>query len=179
MTYYKKISLNIENQGNYDFHCTYNRKTKFYDLLENIASNYPDLNVCPCFKFQCMMYSRQNDIDMNSGVYEYLNTYGYKQFQIINNNSDKKCNCNKYILNFFKKTKSEIIEYIIKINESIEKILSKDSSFTYNSNPLIGKIQSIISDLKCKNEQANKKLKIIEEENNKLEKEKKNIRNCC
>ena len=173
MTYYKKISLNIENQGNYDFHCTYNRKTKFYDLLENIASNYPDLNVCPCFKFQCMMYSRQNDIDMNSGVYEYLNTYGYKQFQIINNNSDKKCNCNKYILNFFKKTKLEIIEYITKINESIEKILSDDSSFINNSNPLIGKIQSLISDLKCKNEDTNERLKIIEEENNKLQKEKK------
>jgi len=34
MTYYKKISLNIENQGYYDFHCTYNENITQYECLE-------------------------------------------------------------------------------------------------------------------------------------------------
>jgi len=121
MTYYKQININIESQGSFNIYFAYNENTTFGDLLEFIAYNYPEKNICPCFKFKYYntSNSRYYDLSINEKVYNYINNNGYTQYQIIL----KKCKNNQKYINLFKISKIQIInnlsKYLNKIGQKI------------------------------------------------------------
>ena len=70
MTSWKQISINIENYGNVNIYYAYTQYTTFENFLEFIIDNYPNYNICHCYKFQ--------------GIYNQVSIYS-----IINNKDQK------------------------------------------------------------------------------------------
>jgi len=124
MTYYRQININTQKDS-FNVYFSYNENTTFGDLLEFIAYNYPERNICQCFKFKYYNTSNSNyyDLSINEKVYNYINNNGYTQYQIL---LSKRCKCDKKYIDLFKKSKIQIINklriYIKKIEQKINSL---------------------------------------------------------
>ncbi len=107
----------------YKYRYSYNENTTFSDILESFSFNYPNLNICPCYKIQ--HFDRINsykDVDMNSKVKEYLSRIFYDQFQIVLKSDNKYCNCNSLLKEYYKKPKIEIINKLYEYKDKIQRL---------------------------------------------------------
>ena len=121
MSFTKQIKINIENAENISFNYTFNQNSTFEDLLECTASNFPESNICPCFKFQFPNKNqKQTDINKDLKISDIISKCN--QFNLVNNFSDKKCHCSSLFKNNFKSSKIEILKRFDNyINEVLEK----------------------------------------------------------
>jgi len=168
MSYTKQIKINIENAENIGFNYTFNQNSTFEDLLEFTANNYPESNICPCFKFQFPTKNqKQSDINKDLKINEIISKC--TQFNLVNNYSDKKCHCSSLFRDNFKRSKIEILrrfdEYINDVLEKEKSNLKKNIDSFENEK---AQLKQEISTLKEKNE-------ILEENKKKLELELQNL----
>ena len=115
-----QINININNQNSISPYINFNNETTFNDLLESIAYNFPQYDICPCFEFQ--YYNSCNygwiNIDKNSKVNQII--YNGYRYNITLNNIN--CKCSGILKNYFKKPKIDIINFLEeKINNLEEK----------------------------------------------------------
>ena len=110
MTKNISIPLNINDKGNILIDIPYNNKVTFNYILEIISYNFPDYDICPCFKFQYKekysYYGDWKNIDTNQKVSDF--SYGDYKFKITN----KKCTCCEVTKDNYKNSKIEIINTI-------------------------------------------------------------------
>ena len=52
MSSYCQLKVKIQNSDTIDFYYAYNQRSTLDDLLEFVAYNFPEKNICPCFKFK-------------------------------------------------------------------------------------------------------------------------------
>ena len=185
MTYYRQITLNIGNEGSYTFHCAYNERTNFNDLLDFIEYNYPDKNICSCFKFQYLNNGSYYDLNMNNRVYDYLYNGSYNEFKIVRNSINIRHNHRNNRNTIKSPQLINIIKRLVETISMIDPIFSKYNICETNNireigdliidsqNSIINKIKNIITNykneiniLKKKNEEEINKLRNKEEEIN-------------
>ena len=185
MSYSNSFTIVIENQSNYTFQFSYNSDTTtFQDLLEYVSLNYPQYNICPCFKVQYYdNSSNYYDLNMNEKLYQWRNNNSYSQYKLINKNSDKKCVCSETKKKDFIKTKLDLINSIEKINHEtyllqdqksfmeleVESLKNEKEKLIKENQTLNSKIRELENDL-SKNQKETEKLKSEKEKFN-LEKD--------
>ena len=122
MTYYQQITIYIENNNSYSMYFAYNQNTTFKDLFEFIIYNYPEKNICPCYKMQ--YYHNSNgtyyDLTLNENVYNYINNNSYNRynFEKIKNYSQAQHESHK---GFFKMPKFHINNILNKYMKNLER----------------------------------------------------------
>ena len=174
MSFTKQIKINIENAENISFNYTFNQNSTFEDLLECTASNFPESNICPCFKFQFPNKNqKQTDINKDLKISDIISKCN--QFNLVNNFSDKKCHCSSLFKNNFKSSKIEILKRFDNyINEVLEKeknnVKKNIDSFEIEKS----KLKQEITDLKEKNASLEENLKKSQLELQNMEKYKRN-----
>ena len=174
MSFTKQIKINIENAENISFNYTFNQNSTFEDLLECTASNFPESNICPCFKFQFPNKNqKQTDINKDLKISDIISKCN--QFNLVNNFSDKKCHCSSLFKNNFKSSKIEILKRFDNyINEVLEKeknnVKKNIDSFEIEKS----KLKQEITDLKEKNASLEENLKKSQLELQNMEKYKEN-----
>ena len=159
MSFTKQIKINIENTENISFNYTFNQNSTFEDLLECTASNFPESNICPCFKFQFPNKNqKQTDINKDLKISDIISKCN--QFNLVNNFSDKKCHCSSLFKNNFKSSKIEILKrfdnYINDVLEKEKNNVKKNIDFSENEK---NKLKQEIMDLKEKNASLEENLK--------------------
>ena len=159
MSFTKQIKINIENAENISFNYTFNQNSTFEDLLECTASNFPESNICPCFKFQFPNKNqKQTDINKDLKISDIISKCN--QFNLVNNFSDKKCHCSSLFKNNFKSSKIEILKrfdnYINDVLEKEKNNVKKNIDFSENEK---NKLKQEIMDLKEKNASLEENLK--------------------
>ena len=87
----------------------YNENTTFDDLLEFIAYNYPQLNICPCFKFKGQYVNNNEfiDIDNNWKFASCINKFYIYKIEI-----NKECRCSQEFKEYYRQSKKYIINDI-------------------------------------------------------------------
>ena len=159
MSYTKQLKINIENDKDISFNYTFNQNSTFEDLLECTASNFPESNICPCFKFQFPNKNqKQTDINKDLKISDIISKCN--QFNLVNNFSDKKCHCSSLFKNNFKSSKIEILKrfdnYINDVLEKEKNNVKKNIDFSENEK---NKLKQEIMDLKEKNASLEENLK--------------------
>ena len=167
MSDYVEFKLNIESNESISFYFTFNEKTNFKELLEYILYNFPEKDLCPCFKFQfkndkCnQANSKYIDIDINSKIKEFIRDKNYK-FKPVNLylNKNKNSMCSSSVKNYYKKLKTEIIEE-----------LNNNNSFESD------KFKNILTNLEKENNELKQKTMNSEKGKNTSELENENLKN--
>ena len=156
MTNSKQIKVNIENKEPISFYYYYNQNTTFNDLLEFIGYYYPDLNVCPCYKFQI---NDVNEIKNDTKIIDYI--IKDDQFHLINNYQDKVCKCNSSFKGIFKLSKMEILQYFDQLSERKDSldIFKKRTITIENEKSMLKKNVILLSDKISNYEKENSNLK--------------------
>ena len=189
--YYKQIYINSNNYGNVNFQYSYNDNSTFFDLLEFLAYNSPNLNICPCYKIQYYnnynnynndnyiyltfvennnLYNYQNsytDVDMSKNVQSFFNSY---QNYIIFYKKGK-CICNEIFKNNFKKSKIQILNILSEYHEKINKLENEKmqlNNYLYNFEKENKNLNNNLNTLKKEKENLNNNVKVLEYENQKL-----------
>ena len=115
MNYYGKLELHTEKGEYLSFYFAFSEKTTFDDLLEFILYNFPDKNICPCYKFQYRDSENKdkdkeqyNIIDNNLKIYDLISKRNYS-FRISNIHPDKKCHCDSSFKNYYQQPKINLI----------------------------------------------------------------------
>ena len=113
MSYSYKLKIKIENPVKkedseiLEFFYAFNKTAKLSDLLEFIAYNFKEKNICPCFEFRASFENKETmKLDKNWEFYPYVNRYS--NFEIFNPNNE--CKCDEAMKDNYKKSKIEIIE---------------------------------------------------------------------
>ena len=154
----KPIKISINNKENFSFHYAFNQFTTFNDLLEFIAYNYPEVDLCPCFRFKI---NNENEISNDTKVIDYI--VKYSAFQLIDNDPERKCVYNTLYKDYLKKSKLEIFQkYIQKEKTEIEKEIEK-------LNEKIKSLENEIESYKNKNKALQEEMEKIEQKNKLLE----------
>ena len=160
-TFSKQIKVYVENESKV-FNYIFTPSSIFEDLLEFTAYYFPELNLCPCFKF--ISPNKKNDLSKDTKIAEYISKNSL--FQLVNSFQDKQCHCSSlYKLNY-KRPKIELLKLLEqKISEGLDKE-KKDlvsQQFEKEKNELKQKISS----LEAENADLKKQLNILEAEGNK------------
>ena len=177
MTNFYSFDFLLEDNTNINFIYSYDSQSTFNDLLEYIAYLKPNLNICPCYKFQykenyySYFSNKFSDINMKDKIANYANkNTSYKILKKY-----RKCNC--IYKNYLNKTKIEIIDYYEnKLNTKKQIITDKDNNInslgTQITN-LNNRINELIRDkrtLESKNSELIKEKKSLELKNSELNK---------
>ena len=103
----KEIKLSF---GKYllSFNYSFNKNTKFSNLLEYVSFLYPNLNLCQCFCFA----NDFNYINNDMKLVESNDINGPLHFENIN--YDSKCHCSPRIKELLKMSKMQIINIMLK-----------------------------------------------------------------
>jgi len=134
MSSYCQLKVKIQNSDTIDFYYAYNQRSTLDDLLEFIAYNFPEKNICPCFKFKGN-YECQEIMDMDGDWFFFNCLNKYTNIELYNPNGE--CKCNKIIRDNFRKSKIQIIKNITKTfeinnNKNNLKINEKDGRIIGN-----------------------------------------------
>ena len=160
-TFSKQIKVYVENESKV-FNYIFTPSSIFEDLLEFTAYYFPELNLCPCFKF--INPNKKNDLNKDTKIAEYISKNSV--FQLVNSFQDKQCHCNSlYKLNY-KRPKIELLKLLEqKISDGLDKEKKDLASqeFEKEKNELKQKINS----LELQNADLKKKLNYLEAEGNK------------
>ena len=160
-TFSKQIKVYVENESKV-FNYIFTPSSIFEDLLEFTAYYFPELNLCPCFKF--INPNKKNDLNKDTKIAEYISKNSV--FQLVNSFQDKQCHCNSlYKLNY-KRPKIELLKLLEqKISDGLDKEKKDLASqeFEKEKNELKQKINS----LELQNADLKKKLNLLEAEGNK------------
>ena len=118
MVKFCQLKIKLETEEEISPYFAYNENTTFDDLLEFIAYYYPELNICPCYKFK----GQYEDIDLvnienNWPVLTCINKFCY--FKIENK---KPCYCSQEFKEYYKKSKRYIINDIMQKNHNLNNI---------------------------------------------------------
>ena len=114
MSSYYQLKVKIQNSDTIDFYYAYNQRSTLDDLLEFVAYNFPEKNICPCFKFKGN-YECQKIMDMDGDWFFFKCLNKYTNIELYNPNGE--CKCNKIIKDNFRKSKIQIIKNITKTFE--------------------------------------------------------------
>ena len=94
------LKINLNNNEQLKFVYSYNKFTKYQDLLEYISFLYPEYNICPCFCFSNNSYYLNNDalIISNNDINGFLKL-----------SNDFGCKCSNNLKKFYRQRKVDII----------------------------------------------------------------------
>ena len=156
MTNSKNIKINIENKESIIFFYYYNQNTTFNDLLEFVSYYFPDLNICPCYKFQI---NDVKEIKNDEKIIDYI--IKNDQFHLINSNQDKVCKCNSSIKGVFKLSKMEILKYFDQLSERKDSldVFKKRTITIENEKSKVKKSVTLLNDKIINYEKENSNLK--------------------
>ena len=138
-------------QKTLEFNYSYNDYTKYQDLLEHVYSLYPNMNLCSCYIFA----NKNNYINSDTLLKESGAINEILYIKKMNNI----CQCDKNITNLYTKTKREIIELLynnVNVNNKIE-VNNQNQTIEY---------------LKKKNDSLKEQLNNLQNNNDKITKEK-------
>ena len=170
------LKINLNNNEQLKFVYSYNKFTKYQDLLEYISFLYPEYNICPCFCFSNNSYYLNNDtlIISNNDINGFLKL-----------SNDFGCKCSEIKKKFYRKRKVYIIDNFeeefkkLKNNENIinpdnkkDKKIKKDKKDNYDIEMKLknekNKLQSQINELE-------NQITLLREENQKLKNKNKEL----
>ena len=83
-TFSKQIKVYVENESKV-FNYIFTPSSIFEDLLEFTAYYFPELNLCPCYKF--ISPNKKNDLSKDTKIAEYISKNSL--FQLVNSFQDK------------------------------------------------------------------------------------------
>ena len=142
-----KVKVKLEDSKLLEFFYAYDKNVATLDdLLEFIAFNFPNENICPCCEFKAKYENKDIlKLEKHWNFYDCFNKYSNFVLFI----PDKQCKCDNNIKDNFKKSKLQIIQNLtrrleinnkksnIKINDTNGQIednnfflLNKDARFT-------------------------------------------------
>ena len=128
----KEIKLSF---GKYllSFNYSFNKNTKFSNLLEYVSFLYPNLNLCQCFCFT----NNNNYINNDMKIIE--SNEINMPLSLKNINYDSKCHCSPKFKEYFKMSKIDIINKILNgdikgNNNSFREPLDEGNIIKYNEN---------------------------------------------
>ena len=116
------LTINLNNNEQLKFAYSYNKHTKYKDLLEYISFLFPEYNICPCFCFSNYSYYLNNDSliisnnDIN-GVLKLSNDFG--------------CRCSNNIKKFYRERKVDIINAL---EEDFKKLNNMNNNINFSNN---------------------------------------------
>ena len=136
-TFSYQINVFMEDYGNCSFNFNYNKISNFNDLICSFSTIYPERDICPCSK----LYYKSDD-----NTYKEIFNKEQKFYSLIIRGNqykiaiNKECKCPQIIKDNFKKTKYELLLYLlekyknkleseIKIEKSHNVIEERDSIF--------------------------------------------------
>ena len=160
-TFSKQIKVYVENESKV-FNYIFTPSSIFEDLLEFTAYYFPELNLCPCFKF--INPNKKNDLNKDTKIAEYISKNSV--FQLVNSFQDKQCHCNSlYKLNY-KRPKIELLKLLEqKISDGLDKEKKDLASQEFEKEK--NELKQKISSLELQNADLKKKLNYLEAEGNK------------
>ena len=123
----RKIFVNINDSK--ELEANFNLNRTFGYLLEYLAYNFPEENICPCFQF-IDKFSNEK-IEKSKKIIDSMTNLNQKIY-LKNTQKDKNCHCNELIKKYFKKTKIEILEPFIKEFYRLNEYVSEFKKITEN-----------------------------------------------
>ena len=164
----KPIKISIDNKENFSFHYSFNQYTTFNDLLEFTAYNYPEVDICPCFRFKIR---NEDEISNDSKVIEYI--VKYSAFQLVDKDPERKCIHNTVYKDYLKKSKLEIFQkYIKKKENDISDYQNEKTKIEKENEKLKEEKKSLeneIESYKSKNKTLQEEMEKIQQKNKLLE----------
>ena len=142
-----KIKVKLEDSKLLEFFYAYDKNVATLDdLLEFMAFNFPNENICPCYEFNAKYENKETiKLEKHWNFYDCFNKYSNFILFI----PDKQCKCDNNIKDNFRKSKLQIIQNLTRsleinnkksnlkindINGQIEDndfcLLNKDAKFT-------------------------------------------------
>ena len=176
MSFYSQIKIVLENSESFSFFYCYSQNTTFEDLLEFILYNFPNKNLCPCYTF-INPYNKDRSsisyIKNNSKVIDFIkNNNSCTSYHIIKKSKDKQC-CDSLIQNHYKKSKTQMIQYISDVVKEFQSKLDGSANLISGYEKQIKDLKSDFENKKnlvkeeIKKEYENK-IKKLEQDNNLL-----------
>ena len=109
-TFSYQINVFMEDYGNCSFNFNYNKISNFNDLICSFSTIYPERDICPCSK----LYYKSDD-----NTYKEIYNKNQKFYSLIIRGNqykialNKECKCPQVIKDNFKKTKYELLLYLL------------------------------------------------------------------
>jgi hypothetical protein len=109
-TFSYQINVFMEDYGNCSFNFNYNKISNFNDLICSFSTIYPERDICPCSK----LYYKSDD-----NTYKEIFNKEQKFYSLIIRGNqykialNKECKCPQVIKDNFKKTKYELLLYLL------------------------------------------------------------------
>ena len=112
MTNYSPLKIRIENSDTLQIYFSYTNKTTIDDLIEFIAYNFPEKNICPCYKLYGT-YENRDPMGME-GNWTFNNCLNKYSNFVLKKPENNKCQCDKFIKANYTKSKLHIIQNLTK-----------------------------------------------------------------
>ena len=112
MTNYSPLKIRIENSDTLQIYFSYTNKTTIDDLIEFIAYNFPEKNICPCYKLYGT-YENRDPMEME-GNWTFNNCLNKYSNFVLKKPENNKCQCDKFIKANYTKSKLHIIQNLTK-----------------------------------------------------------------
>ena len=108
MTNSTQLKIKIENSDILQLNFSYTNRTTIDDLIEFIAYNFPEKNICPCYH----LYGNYENKDLVAleGVWAFYNCFNKYSNLVLKKPENNKCQCDKFIMDNYKKSKIQIIQ---------------------------------------------------------------------